>query len=137
MLWLVEHGAKEGSLKGYSRSQIAELAEEREKGDNCYTAWHDSEIIACGGMDLLWEGVGQVWIIMPEKTRHAKSLFRLFKNKLDYLTKKNNLWRVQAYARIGLDESHTLLRHLGFETEGIMRKYTPDKADCILYAKVK
>jgi hypothetical protein len=138
MLHLLETGIKEFGLKCIPTDQMKELAQEREDNGQCITGFYDDEIVGCGGIDLMWPGVGEVWLFLSyEVDRYPKQCFRVIKNGLDKLIEDNELIRCQAWCRSGFDKGHTLFRHLGFKPEGIAEKYMPDGTDAILYAKVK
>ncbi len=141
MVWITQTGIKEYGLQHLSAESVRELAEAREKNGQCITGWVDGEICACGGIDLMWEGVGEVWVMVSPKIdtypmRHKINAVKIIKDGLDKLIKDNKLWRVQAWGRIGYAKAHTLFRHLGFKAEGLAKKYAPDKCDCILYSKI-
>ena len=137
MIQIIETGVKELGLKAQGTEELWELAREREKNGMCLTGVVNGEIVACGGIDLMWTGVGEVWLMLtPETDKYPIGTYEIIRDGLDKIIKDNKLHRVQAYGRIGFDRAHTLFKHLNFKPEGIARKYTPDKADCISYAKV-
>ncbi|KKM70347.1 hypothetical protein LCGC14_1441650 [marine sediment metagenome] len=137
MIQIIETGVKELGIKAQGTEELWELAREREKNGMCLTGVVNGEIVACGGIDLMWTGVGEVWLMLtPETDKYPIGTYEIIRDGLDKIIKDNKLHRVQAYGRIGFDRAHTLFKHLNFKPEGIARKYTPDKADCISYAKV-
>jgi len=137
MLWIIENGVKEFGLKYMLTEDLRELAIDRENNEQCVTAWVDGEIIGCGGIDIMWEGVGEVWLLMSYETDKCMvKSYRLIRNGIKKLINDNNLQRCQGWCRVGFTKGHTLFRHLGFEPEGIARKYLPDGTDAILYARI-
>jgi len=137
MIQIIETGVKELGIKAQGTEELWKLAREREKNGMCLTGVVNGEIVACGGIDLMWTGVGEVWLMLtPETDKYPIGTYEIIRDGLDKIIKDNKLHRVQAYGRIGFDRAHTLFKHLNFKPEGIARKYTPDKADCISYAKV-
>ena len=138
ILYVVETGVKELGLKAHTNSDIAKLAEEREESGMCVTGFVDGIIIGCGGIDMLWEGVGEAWLLLtPYINQKPKEGYRCILKGFKQLIENNNLRRIQGYGRIGFHEAHNLFSHLKFKPEGIARKYTPDGVDCILYALIK
>ena len=142
MIEIIETGIKEFGLDHLSAEDVRELAEAREKNGQCITGWVDDKICACGGIDIMWEGVGEVWIMMSPTVdsygmRARIDALDIIRDGLDKLIEDNKLWRCQAWGRIGFDRAHTLFKHLGFKAEGLAKKYAPDGADCILYAKIR
>ena len=137
MIAIIETGVKEFNLKAQGTEELWELARAREKNGMCLTGVVNGEVVACGGIDLMWKGVGEVWLMLtPETDKYPIGTYEIIRDGLDKIIKDNKLHRVQAYGRIGFDRAHTLFKHLGFKPEGMARKFTPDKVDCILYAKV-
>jgi len=138
MIWVIENGIKEFGLKAYGDDNLQELAKTREANGKCITGVVKDNIVGCGGIDWKWPGVAEVWLMLSyEVDKYPMGAYEVIKDGLGKLIKDNNLHRLEAHARIGVPEAHTLLRHLGFKIEGIARKLTPDKVDCISYAKVE
>lgn len=137
MIYVIEKGVKEFNLKAQGTDELWKLARAREKNEMCLTGAVNGEIVACGGIDLMWPGVGEVWLMLtPDVDEYPKATYKIIRDGLNKIIESNNLFRVQAWGRIGFDKAHILFKHLGFKPEGIARKYTPDGVDCILYAKV-
>ncbi len=138
MIWVIENGAKEVGLKSIPTKEIEKLAQEREDSGLCVTGWVDGHIIGVSGIELLWEGVGEVWLILSSYIDHnPKECFRCIKDGLEILIKRAGLRRTQGYGRIGFHQAHILYKHLGFKAEGIMKEFTPDGVDCIMYARLE
>ncbi len=138
MLYVIEKGVLEFGLKMYGDDHLKQLAQAREDNGQCVTGVLDGEIVGCGGIDPLWKGVGEVWVMLTyDIGKCPREAYEAIRDGLNKLIEDNKLWRVQAWGRIGFDKGHTLFRHLGFKPEGIAREYSPDGVDCILYAIVK
>ena len=138
MIKIAEVGIKEYGLKIKTNGQMKELAESREANGQCLTGVTNDVIVGCGGIDLMWTGVGEVWLIMSyEVDKYPLRAYEIIRDGLAKLIEGNDLFRVQGWCRVDFAQAHSLFKHLGFKAEGIAKKYTPDGADCILYAKVK
>ena len=122
----------EGAVKNYPYMEMPD--------ENCYTVIYESAIVAVGGLQVRWEGVGLLWLMLTAdcKKYGIYSLLALeaIKEKMEYLIKKNNLWRAEAAVRTDFPQAIKMIEFFGFEREGLMRKYYPDKSDSYLYAKV-
>ena len=121
----------EGAVKDYPYMEIP--------GDNCYLGIHNSAILGVFGVQVRWEGVGQFWLMMAKDFKEHISGTRallIISRKVDELIRKNNLWRAEAMVRTDFMVAIEMMGFLGFEREGLMKKYFPDKTDAILYAKV-
>lgn len=137
LVWIMAEGVKEFGLRFLPHEQIDELAQTREDNGKCITGLVDGVIVGCGGIDELWPGVGEVWLFLSyEVDRFPIRSFEVIRQGLLELIEHNNLWRVQAWGRVGFNQAHTLFRHLDFKPEGIAKMYAPDGADCIMYARI-
>jgi len=138
MAYVLNNGIKEYGMCSFSDENLEKLATRREENGQCITGVVNDVIVGVGGIDIMWEGVGEVWIMLTNEVNKVPfSAYQVIKDGLQKLIDDNNLFRVQAWGRVGFDKAHTLFRHLGFTPEGVAKKYTPDKVDCILYSKVK
>ena len=87
------------------------------------------------GCTILWKGVCDVWfnLISREKTI---SQIRTIKRVIDEHIIILKLWRVQADSRCNSLANNRFLQALGFEFEGVKRKYYPDGEDSNMYARI-
>jgi hypothetical protein len=94
------------------------------------------KILAVGGVAPLWDGVGEAWLI---PTKHMAgnqiALSRQFKRTIQRAFTDLKMRRVQAAVKVGFDKAHRLVRFLDMEEEGLMKKYGPEGADYVRYAK--
>lgn len=138
MVWVIENGVKEFNLKILGNDHIRDLAQARENNGQCVTGVVNDEIVGCGGIDLIFEGVGEVWLMLTYKVdKYPIRAYEVIKEGLAKLIKDNNLWRTEAWCRKGFTKGHSLFRHLGFKIEGLARKRSPDGVDSFLYALVR
>ena len=138
MLWVLEHGVKEFGFKTVPNEELKTMAKEREASGKCITGWVDGEIIGVAGIDLLWENVGDIWLMLtPLIHKHLKEGYKCIREGMKKLIDEHKLRRVQSYGRVDFPACHILFKHLGFKVEGMAKKYTSDGVDCILYSKVK
>ena len=124
ILWAVEHGVKECNIKVQSSEDIKNIARERETSGSM-TGWVDGKIVGCGGIDIIWEGVGSIWLLLTTYIdEHPKEGYLCIKEGFEKLIKDNNLRRIEGVGRVDFLESHILFKDLGFKVEGKKRKYT-------------
>ena len=122
----------EGAVKNYPYMEIPD--------ENCYTAIYESAIVAVGGLQVKWEGVGLLWLMLTADCKkygiYGLLALEAIKEKMEYLIEKNKLWRTEAAVRVDFPQAIKMIEFLGFEREGIMRQYYPDKTDAILYSRI-
>ncbi len=137
MINIIESGTKEFGLKMLGDEHIRTLAQTREESGQCLTGIVNDEIVGCGGIDLIWTGVGEVWLFLSfEVDKYPIRAYEVIRDGLAKLIEGNSLWRTETWCRKGFAKGHSLLRHLGFKVEGIARRRSPDGVDYILYAVV-
>lgn len=102
-----------------------------------FTGLIDGYVIASAGIKPLWPGVGEAWIVASDNMPKKKlSVIKLIKENFDKMIQDNNFIRVQAGVRSDWLEAKRFAEFLGFEHEGIMRKYGPDGQDYFRMARV-
>jgi len=102
-----------------------------------FTGVSKDGIIACGGVLVLWKGVGEAWAITsPLVNLYPLTFAKIIKKKLKWIISEFSLCRVQTV----VDKEHIISRKwvewMGFKEEGLMRKYLGGR-DFIRYAWIK
>ena len=103
-----------------------------------YTCLDDADKpILVGGISVLWRGVGEAFIYASdlEKLGGPEKLFVL-RNVKDYFHNARfdaGLHRIQAHVNVRYEKFINFVEWLGFEKEGIMRKYGVDGSDYYSY----
>ncbi len=93
--------------------------------------------VASGGIDLMWDGVGEAWTIISRHIeKYRFSVHKAVKRYLEETTKEKNLHRVQAHVLRGDETAMRWIVRLGFHPEGLCKKYGPGGEDYILYARL-
>jgi len=102
-----------------------------------FTGLIDGYVIASAGIKPLWPRVGEAWIVASDNMPKKKlSVIKLIKENFDRMIQDNNFVRVQASVRSDWLEAKRFAEFLGFEHEGIMRKYGPDGQDYFRMARI-
>ena len=100
-----------------------------------YTCYVDGEIFCIGGLNILWEGVGELWVIGSVAIpKHRFSYTKIVKFYLEYFKKKYKLKRVQAQIVDDYDMLKRFAEHLGFVYEGTLHNYCGGDLDNCMYA---
>lgn len=92
----------------------------------------DRGLVACGGVQPLWPGVGNAWMYVAPEAR-VKSLVEMV---ISYLSQAD-FHRIQCIVQKDFSKGRRFVRWLGFHREAVLRKYTSDKKDVVLYAMVR
>lgn len=94
------------------------------EGGVALAAVSEGKIVGMAGIYERWSGVGLAWALLSEDfARHRFAAFKLMKRALDV----SPLIRIEAHVAEGHTEGERLLAHLGFEKEGLMRKFWQER----------
>ena len=106
--------------------------------EDSWTGFYLGQPIACGGIQRMWEGVAEVWIIIQHgKNRHKFFMLKNIKNKLEETIKLRNYKRVQSTVRADFEEGIKFAEWFGMTSEGLMKHYGPDGKDYIRLARIE
>lgn len=107
------------------------------KRGRAWTIVINDEVITCSGLYPMWPGVYEGWQVPTIRVQNNSYQYaKAYKETLDDAFMGDEVHRVQSYC-IHDDLHDKWMRFLGFEKEGVMRKYSWDKRDYALYARVK
>jgi hypothetical protein len=95
----------------------------------------DRPIAIFGGYCPL-EGVMQFWGMVSDGVRECPVAFhKTCKSFLEFYQSKYTLRRMQINVRVDYPEGYRWAKALGFELEGVMKKYGPDGTDYALFGR--
>lgn len=98
------------------------------------TAFHGTEVIACAGLIHQWPNRSIAWAILSRLAgRHMLGLTR----EIGGFLRHHPIRRVETGVSCDFPAAERWAEMLGFEREGMMRAYTPEGADCYLYARIR
>ena len=101
------------------------------------TALVHGKPVAMFGCIILWTGVAEMWsIISDDARRYPKQLTLVAKGFSDIVAQSLSLHRLQLTVRSDEPRALRWAEYLGFEIEGLMKKYSPDGADTYILARV-
>lgn len=129
----VEHETKVALLIRYT---LADLLKEHA----VYTAINDTEVLIIAGIIKLWPGVGEATVYISKKyfdgtlslkdrIKAAKVIRRYFHLILSNMT----FHRVQATVDTSFKRALRFIEYMGFDQEGLAKKFGPDKEDYMRY----
>jgi hypothetical protein len=103
-----------------------------------YTGFLGEEILMCGGIVLLWPGVGEGWsITTPLVTAHPVLFHFAMRRIMELLVRTMGLWRLEVAIQGDHYVSQRWIKRLGFEFEGFKQAYGPDGSDYVGFARVR
>ncbi len=122
----------EGAVKDYPYMKVPD--------DNTYAVIYEDQLVAVGGLQIKWKGVGLLWLMLTAECKkydfHGVLALSAIQQKTDYLIEKNGLWHAQATVRPDFPKAIKMIEFLGFKRKCLMEKYCPDGGDSYLYIKV-
>ena len=113
-----------------------EAMKRHEQDATALTLMIGDDIIACGGVMILSEGVAEIWTLQsPLVEKHPIEFHKFMLQWRDIFQKKFNLVRMQASVQADVEKHIKWIEMLGFKREGCMRKYYGGK-DYYMYARI-
>ena len=103
-------------------------------------AREDGKCIGAWGLIPLWEGNSRAWALFSERilAQYPGAMIRRVKRDLDlYESSHPELNRIEATVSADHVKGHQFIKWLGFDEEGLMRRYAADGSDAYLYARVR
>lgn len=103
-----------------------------------WTLFEEEEIVACGGFVLEGWKTGTGWLFLSSLFyKRVLSCYRIIKAKIKEVEEQFNLQRLQVYVVTGRPKALDLAERLGFEAEGVLRHFGPEKEDMFILGKVR
>lgn len=107
-----------------------------EKGE-CYTAMHDGRILVIGGIIKLSAKTGYAFTMFSSHAEKAPiPAAKLVKRMFSRMVEDMGLHRITTYNLIEAVRHHKWCEWLGFEKEGIVRKFDDEGKDYVQYGMV-
>jgi len=121
-----------------NKESYLQFAPQMEIDDLSFSAFDkDKNIIGSGGFVPIWEGVYEAWLIGSDRLEnHVFAVVKTCKAKINTLICEKKATRIQAAVSAQWVEANRFARFLGFQNEGLMRKYGPDKEDYNRYSLI-
>ena len=102
-----------------------------------FTLLDNNVPICSGGIIPTWLGNAQGWVISSKRIfRNKVKASRLIKERTDLLCANNKIWRLQTAVKADFKIGIRFAEFLGFNKEGLMIGYGPDKTDYYLMARI-
>ena len=102
-----------------------------------FTLLDNNVPICSGGIIPTWLGNAQGWVLSSKRIfRNKIKAARLIKERTDLLCANNKIWRLQTAVKADFKIGIRFAEFLGFNNEGLMVGYGPDKTDYYLMARI-
>lgn len=102
------------------------------KAGPCWSVFVGDSVVACGGLCIQWEGRGVAWAIISK----GAPLVPVTRSVLHVLNQHGIPRRVECFVDVSFREGVRWAEMLGFQREGLMRAFSPDGRDHLLFARV-
>lgn len=106
-------------------------------GPDTWTGLIDARVVGCAGILPQWPGRAIAWALLTRELT-ARHFLRVHHKVLDVLlgAHRRGTRRIETTVDAGFDAGHRWARALGFAPEGLMRGYSPEGRDHVLYARL-
>jgi len=121
------------AFEPYARQAMKQCAD----GDSTFALMAPEGVVMCGGLAPVSPGVAYAWLMASELIqRYPLAACAACMEGLAFLAEKQDLHRVQTAIYPAFTKGRIFAEWLGFKFEGVMRRYSPDRRDYYLYAKL-
>jgi len=97
----------------------------------------EGRIVCSAGIFDVWKGVGEAWLVGSSiLNERGIALTRILARRFKVIIKTKKYQRIQCVVHNEWTISQKFVELLGFENEGLMRKYGPEGWDYIRYALI-
>jgi L-amino acid N-acyltransferase YncA len=100
------------------------------------TIIYGKDVLGSMGYCELWPGVCEVWCMYNQNSKHGGVFLMVVRDALIKLFKDKKLHRIQATGIHNL-KSDMFFERLGFQDEGVLRKYSISGRDYKMWSRVK
>lgn len=103
----------------------------------CYTLLLDGEPVVSSGIIHIGFNRGEAWTLVSSLFyKHRKTCFKRIKEMVGIIAQSMELVRVQSTIRADKPWADRWMKHLGFEREGLMKRFGPNGEDFVLYSRI-
>mgnify|MGYP001215330792 FL=1 len=104
-----------------------------------YTVLDAGKPVLCFGVSPQWYGVAELWMI-PDRnlvSKHKIKFHKGAKKFMDLIMEELNLHRIHVTVLASNTKAIRWIENISFTREGVLKKYTFDKKDMIMYSRLK
>lgn len=102
------------------------------------TVIYKDKPVALAIMNSVFPGVVELWSVLTDEVKsHPKLLHTSGLFVVEALDKNENVHRIQSLVERGDTTAYRWMERLGFEEEGLLKQYGPDRKDYHMFARVK
>lgn len=104
----------------------------------CLSLMNGSTLVSIAGVNYLRPGAGEVWLIPGTAVEKNKfCFFKAVKWLIEtYLFEHKKLHRLEMAIKADWEQGKLWAKKIGFEYEGMMKQWCPNKEDHLLYARL-
>lgn len=126
-----------GGWAGYEWAKnVLNLSTESD-GVVAFTVFDKNIAIGIVGVLSIWDGLGDAFTIISKDIKnHGRAAYEAAGLLVPTIFNSMKLRRLQATVLVGFDVGVKFIENIGFQREGIMKKWTPDGDDVYIYAMV-
>lgn len=123
---------------GYVSRESRAMFEAYPKIGPAITLLNDSlEVVACAGVIVPYQGMGEFWMIPGSLVpKYGLTVSKEAKRFIADTVERFSLHRIQATVREVDQRAVRWIERLGFEREGLMKRYGSDGRNYFMYARV-
>lgn len=132
---ILDFNAKKGQPRG--RIDWEKVASSWHTAGPAYTLMVDGKIMGSAGLVIIDDKKAEAWLMFSMRFYKHKTLaLRILIKEFKKLIAEHKFTRVQAVVPTTFFKGQRFVEWLGFQKEGVLRKYGPENEDMIMYSKI-
>jgi len=129
---------EQSDVAAFASADLGEILDYQARKGLAITVLERGKPIGVWGAVEIWSGVQEAWFMLEEATRrYAIAMTKTAKKFIDLKFQDDSLHRLQITVRCDDNRAVKWAECLGFQTEGVMKKYGPDGADFYIMSITK
>lgn len=102
-----------------------------------FTLLRNGKIVAAYGMFMWWHGTWEVWVFkdLDYANMYPIEFTKISKNLIKFIGDMPEVQRLQISVRNDNPSAVAWAKTIGFEQEGLLRRYAPDGCDCVMFVR--
>lgn len=123
----------------YDQAKFIDFTTKTQNYWTAYTGYQDDQVIGVGGLVEIYPHLAEAWIVLLRNQEYSPLAYtrKIIKMWNKILSDHPRFERIQATVNEDFEQGIRFLDYLGFENEGLMKKFGPDKSNFYRYAYIR
>lgn len=123
--------------RGWQRREDREIYANYPRLGPSYTLLDGDIPIISGGVAIMWQGVGDSWMLVSKHIRrYPLSVYKNVSSIMESIIERHKLHRIQTVIKEDDSTAIIWIERLGYTREGVLRQFGPDRQNYFIYGRI-